>query len=265
MNATNCPYGEIPRYGCRRTPTAAGLDGDLEKPFWRGAEQTSVFAELNTGARAHLDTQAALQWDDENLYIGFWVSDPDVRTVDTDRSTMNWPENAVIVCLAFPGAIYELGVSPSGKTEPLALIWKDAYARGGHYDVPEFNLARLQPFVIGEDHKTEHARGVRWGFEAWELPGMRTSVHVDGALNDRHVVDRGWTAEIALPWSGMKLLDDKEILPPRSGTELRIELGRTEVAEGPGRSATALWTWARHGSDDLHIPECYPVVTLEGK
>ena len=178
---------------------------------------------------------------------------------------MNWPENAVIVCLAFPGAIYELGVSPSGKTEPLALIWKDAYARGGHYDVPEFNLARLQPFVIGEDHKTEHARGVRWGFEAWELPGMRTSVHVDGALNDRHVVDRGWTAEIALPWSGMKLLDDKEILPPRSGTELRIELGRTEVAEGPGRSATALWTWARHGSNDLHIPECYPVVTLEGK
>ena len=85
--------------------------------------------------------------------VGFWVSDPDVRTLDTERSMMNWQENAVIVCLAFPGAVYELGVSPSGKTEPLTLVWKDAYSRGGHYDVPEFNLARLQPFVLGEVSK----------------------------------------------------------------------------------------------------------------
>ena len=63
----------------------------------------------------------------------------------------------------------------------------------------------------------------------------------------------------------MKLLDDKEILPPRCGTELRVELGRAEVVEGPGSSATALWTWARHGSGDLHIPECYPVITLGGE
>ena len=91
------------------------------------------------------------------------------------------------------------------------------------------------------------------------------AVRVDGVLNDRHHVDQGWTAEIALPWSGMKLLDDKEVLPPRSGTELRVELGRTEVVEGPGSSATALWTWAHHGSSALHIPECYPVITLSGE
>ncbi len=265
MSATNCPYAEIPRYTCRLAPTPASLDGDLDKPFWQDVERTPVFADLDAGARAHLDTRAALQWDDDGLYIGFWVSDPDVRTLDTERSMMSWQENAVIVCLAFPGAVYELGVSPSGKTEPLTLVWKDAYPRGGHYDVPEFNLARLQPFVIDETQNKVHARGSRWGFEKWAFPGMQAAVSVDGALNDRHLVDRGWTAEIALPWSGMKLLDDKEILPPRRGTELRIELGRTEVVEGPGSSATALWTWARHGSGDLHIPECYPVITLGGE
>ncbi len=265
MSATNCPYAQIPRYTCRRAPTPASLDGDLDKPFWRHIEQTSLFADLDTGARAHLETRAALQWDDDALYFGFWASDPDVRTLDTERAIMNWQENAVILCLAFPGAVYELGVSPAGKADALALVWKDAYARGGHYDVPEFSLARLRPFVIDETQGKVHARGPRWGFEKWELPGMQAAVRVDGVLNDRHHVDQGWTAEIALPWSGMKLLDDKEVLPPRSGTELRVELGRTEVVEGPGSSATALWTWAHHGSSALHIPECYPVITLSGE
>ena len=35
MSATNCPYAQIPRYTCRRAPTPASLDGDLDKPFWR--------------------------------------------------------------------------------------------------------------------------------------------------------------------------------------------------------------------------------------
>ena len=265
MSATNCPYGEIPRYTCRRAPTAADLDGNLDKPFWKNVEQTSVFADLDTGARAHLDTRAALQWDDGGLYIGFWVSDRDVRTLDTGPFIMSRQENAVIVCLAFSGAIYELGVTPSGAIDSQALVWKDAYARGGHYDVPEFNLARLQPYVIDGFLKPEHARGARWGFEKWELPGLQAAVRVDGALNDRRHLDQGWTAEITLPWSAMKLLDDKNVLPQRIGTELRVELGRTEVVEGPGRTATALWTWARHGSGNLHVPECYPVVTLGGE
>jgi hypothetical protein len=262
VSATLCPYREIPRYTCRRASGPADVDGNLDKPFWRDVERTSLFADIHTGARAHLETRAALCWDDVGLYIGFWVSDPDVRTLDTERAMLSWQENAVLLCLAFPGAVYELGVNPAGRTAPLTLVWKDAYARGSHYDIPEFDLARLQPFVLGEDHKTDHARGPRWGFEQWTFPGLHSAVCVDGTLNDRQQVDRGWTAEIALPWSGMKLLDDKEILPPRDGTTLRLELGRTEVVEGPGRSTSALWTWARHGGGDLHVPECFPVITL---
>ena len=61
MSATSCPYVEIPRYTCRRAPTTASLDGDLDKPFWRDVEQTPVFADLDTGARAHLDTRGGAQ------------------------------------------------------------------------------------------------------------------------------------------------------------------------------------------------------------
>ena len=85
---------------------------------------------------------------------------------------------------------------------------------------------------------------------------------MDGVLNDRTVIDRGWSAEIALPWAGMALLDDKKVLPPRVGTELRIEAGRTEIMQGPGRDATATWTWGLHDFAEFQIPECYPIVTL---
>ena len=262
MTATHCPYAEIRRYSCRPAPAAVKVDGDLDKACWQGIAQTAVFADPKNGERAHLASRAAVQWDRDNLYIGFWMQDPDVRTVGSQPLHMGWEENAAVVCLAFSGAIYELRVDPSGRAQALAFVWKDAYRRGGHYDRPEFDLARLKPFVLGEDHKTEHPRGVRWAFQGWDFPGVRCAAQVDGLLNDRSSVDRGWTVEVALPWAGMGLLDDKDVLPPAPGAELRLELGRTEVIEGPFSSATALWTWGRHGSGDLHVPECYPAVRL---
>ncbi|NKB69584.1 MAG: hypothetical protein GKR89_21145 [Candidatus Latescibacteria bacterium] len=262
MTATHCPYAQIRRYDCRRAPGSVEVDGDLQKACWQGVAQTAVFADPDSGERAHLASRAGLQWDEDFLYIGFWVDDPDVRTIGSQRLHLGWEENAAVACLAFSGATYELRLDPSGRAEALALVWKDAYQRGGHYDRSEFDLARLKPFVWGEDHKTDHARGVRWVFEGWELPGLRCAVQVDGALNDRSRLDKGWTAEIALPWEGLALLDDKAVLPPRPKVNLRLQLGRTEVIQGPSSSAMALWTWGRHGSGDLHVPECYPLVRL---
>ena len=36
---------------------------------------------------------------------------------------------------------------------------------------------------------------------SWEIPGLRTAVAIDGTLNDASDRDRGWTVEIAFPWT----------------------------------------------------------------
>jgi hypothetical protein len=67
--------------------------------------------------------------------------------------------------------------------------------------------------------------------------------------------------KIALPWAGLAALADRSA-GPRAGDEWRVELGRIQVIQGSQSPITAVWTWANHGVEDLHIPECYPHVRL---
>jgi len=44
--------------------------------------------------------------------------------------------------------------------------------------------------------------------DGWEITGIKTAVHVNGTLNDPRDTDRGWTIEIAIPWSMAASLAD---------------------------------------------------------
>jgi hypothetical protein len=87
-------------------------------------------------------------------------------------------------------------------------------------------------------------------------------VRVDGTINDSSTVDRGWTAEMALPWSGLAGLFEDRSFPPREGEALRCDFSRFEalrvhgkpLPENPG------WSLNPHGVYDSHIPECFSVV-----
>src|SRR6185437_4001365 len=92
-----------------------------------------------------------------------------------------------------------------------------------------------------------HERGERWGFLDWDYPGLRSAVHVDGVVNSRTRTDRGWTAELALPWKGLVDLADGRALPPKDGDVWRIDCSRFECI---GRNGEFLnpgvgWTWNR--------------------
>ena len=60
-------------------------------------------------------------------------------------------------------------------------------------------------------------RGVRWAFLAWDFPGMKSAVHIDGVLNDKSQRGKGWTAMVVFPWAGMRHLAGGRSLPPRRG------------------------------------------------
>ena len=99
-------------------------------------------------------------------------------------------------------------------------IWKDAYARGGRYDVADFDLADQKPAVLGGDEGPHHWRGMRWAFFDWTLPGLGTAVQID----------RGWRVEMALPWAGLAHLADGP-LPPQDGDVWRIGLLRHQLVD----------------------------------
>ncbi len=262
-------------YTCYRTRQPLTIDGHLTEAAWQAAPQSPRFVDMVTGDPAHFDTRAAALWDDVNLYVGFWVEEPFVEAHLTERDSLIFMENDVEVFIDGGDCYYEFEINARNTVYEVFFIWQDAYKRGGKFDVPEFDLIDRRALSFGGNYdrsgwsfwKGTHPRGVRWAFTDWDFPGAQSAVHVDGQLNNRAVVDKGWTVELAFPWAGMKWLANGRSLPPKPGDEWRIFFGRFEKMEiaGARPEPQPAWCWTPHGTLDTHQPERFTPVQFSDK
>jgi hypothetical protein len=258
-----CNPEEIAHYTAYRAGEAVHIDGRLDEKCWQAAPRSPRFIDILTGKPTLYDTRAAILWDDQNLYVGFWVEEPKVRATFTKHGSHIYENNDVEVFIAGRDTYYEFEINALNTVYEAFFIWEDSYEKGGYALAPEFT--RTNPLVMpfnGVDF-TNHPRGLRLGSWAFEFPGLKTAVHVDGTLNDDSDTDRGWTVELAFPWQGMKWLAkaDGRALPPKNGDVWRIDLSRFNQykAPPPARDSGG-WFWSRHGVWDSHIPECFPYI-----
>jgi hypothetical protein len=260
----------IAHYTCHRTTHRLGLDGRLAGSAWAAAPRSPRFVDMVTGEPGYFDTRAAALWDDEHLHIGFWIEEPFPEARVTARDGIVFAENDVEVFIDGGDCYYELEINAANTVYEVFFIWQDAYTRGSRFDVPEFDLVERRALSFGgnDDRQTgsfwrgTHPRGPRWAFRDWDLPGLHTAVQVAGTLNDRHVVSKGWTAHLALPWSGLTWLADGRALPPRDGDVWRMFFGRFEKLMSGGLEVQPhpAWCWNAHGVLDTHLPERFTYV-----
>ena len=87
-------------------------------------------------------------------------------------------------------------------------------------------------------------------------------MRVDGRINDPTTTDRGWTVEMALPWTSLAGLFDGRTLPPAEGEMLRCDFSRFEALRVHGKPfpENPGWSLNPHGVYDSHIPESFSVV-----
>jgi hypothetical protein len=247
-------------YTCQRVSTPIRVDGNLDKAVWKEAVCLPSFADKTSGRRALFETRASMLWDDTALYVSFRMEDRDVWSTREAPVTRSWMENTVQVSIAGPGAHYELMVNALGETYEIFYIWKDAYQRGGRYDIPEFDLAVHRPLVLGGDAGLD-SRGMRWVFFHWNYPGLQTGVRVNGTLEDRRDIDTGWTVELALPWDGITRLMDGNV-PPRVGDRWEIGLSRNQIIDQRASFYQAVWLPYPVGDQDARHPTCIPEVVF---
>jgi hypothetical protein len=207
-------------------------------------------------------------WDDNHLYVGFWVEEPNVTATLTERDSPIYRHNDVEVFIAGRDAYYEFEINAFNTVYEAFFVWEEAYERGGFARVPEFARGnRLVRRFNGVGFR--HPRGPRVGSWAFDLPGLKTAVHVDGTLNQPGDRDQGWTVELAFPWSGMTWLvrADGRALPPKNGDTWRIDFSRfNQYKAPPPAKDSGGWAWSCHGVWDSHVPECFPYIhfsTLE--
>jgi hypothetical protein len=222
-------------YVCPRANRPPVLDGRLTDPVWDAAPWTDDFVDIEGDLRPKppLRTRVKMLWDDHFLYIGADLEEPHVWATLTEHDSVIFQDNDFEVFIDPDGDnhnYYELEINALNTTWDLRLV--TPYRDGG----PALNN--------------------------WEIPGMRTAVHVDGTLNDPRDRDRGWSVELALPWKALGEYARRPA-PPRSGDQWRINFSRVEwdvITEGaqtrkvPDRPEHN-WVWSPQGVIDMHRPE----------
>jgi len=248
------------QYTCYRTPSPVIVNGDLNKSVWQSARKSPCFVDMISGSPGFLDTRAAALWDDEALYVAFWVEEPFVEARLTRRDSTIFQENDVEVFRDGGDCYYEFEINALNTIYEVFFIWQDAYRK---FDQVEFDVHSRQAYTFGGNHDREastfwrgtHPRGLRWAFTDWDFPGIRTAVQVQGTLNDNTDIDKGWTVEIAFPWTGMVQLAGGRSIPPKSGDLWSIFFGRFgKLAIGNNVVNNAM-SWDCVGDNDNHLPE----------
>ncbi len=258
------PDDKVARYTAYRVDAPLHIDGLLDETAWQLAPRSPRFVDLVSGGDAIHDTRAAVLWDDDYLYVGYWVEEPVVAASLTERDSLVYTENDVELFIAGKDAYYELELNALGTVYEAFFVWDDAYEAGGYAADP-----LLRPDSEGARAWNgvgyAHPRGGRTGFFRWDLPGVKTAVHVDGVINDPAVRDRGWTVEVAVPWTGLSWVarGDGRSLPPQDGDVWRLDFSRFNTYhEAPPADDSGGWAWSAHGVWDSHVPEVFPYITF---
>ena len=108
--------------------------------------------------------------------------------------------------------------------------------------------------------------------DEWEIPGLKTAVHINGTLNDPSDKDKGWSVEIAFPWKALGVHAGCPA-PPRSGDQWRVNFSRvewlTEIVDGGYRKVKGKpednWVWSPQHAIDMHRPEYWGYVQFSDR
>lgn len=265
-----CTESDIAHITAHRATGPIRADGLLNESDWQKVEKSPRFVDMATGEPAIYGTHAAVLWDDQNLYIGFWIEEPYVQAKLTEKNSLIFNENDAEIFIDGGDTYYEFETNARGTTYQMFYIWRDAFKKGGRFDVPEFDVVKNNAMTFGGDYDRQaptfwrgtNPRGLRWAYFGWNFPGLESATHVDGTLNDNSDVDKGWTVELVFPWKGAKWLAGARSLPPKEGDVWKIFFGRFELLRVAGVEVQPHpgWSLNRHGVYDTHLPQCWTAV-----
>ena len=177
------------------------IDGKLDDEAWKTAVMTRPFVDVGTGnpnTSFPVNGSVKLAWDDTSMYLAFQVEDPDIigGFPKDAKDPHLWTKDTVEI-MADPDGdgdnndYYEIQVNPQN------LVFDTQY---DGYNVP----------------KTEPDGP--FGHQDWSAK-LKSAVVVDGTLDKPGDKDKGYTVEMAIPWSSFTKAKNH---PPKAGDEWRM-------------------------------------------
>ena len=222
-------------YVAGRIDTPPVIDGRLDDAIWAHAPRTELYMDIEgpAGATPTWDTSCAMVWDDTYFYIAAWMDEPHLWGTLTSRDSIIYRDND-----------WEVFIDPDGD----------------QIDYNEFEIN-----VLGTEFDLRLTRGYRCGGNydiEWDMTGLQAEVHLDGTVNDPTDIDRGWSVEMAIPWTCMQ--DASTVRCPPGDTDIWwVNFSRVqwplEVVNGaylkPEGATEHNWVWSPQFAIDMHRPE----------
>jgi len=237
------------RYVAGRALGPIAIDGRMTEAAWSRARWTSDFTDIEGSLRPRprFRTRVKMLWDDHYWYIAARLDEPDLWATIRERDAVIFRDND-----------FEIFADPSGtarryfeiETNQFATVWDlflpKPYSEGGH--------------AVNE----------------WNIDGLHIAVALDGTINHPGDRDRGWSVELAIPWTAFAD-SGHNVVPPRPGSEWRVNFSRVEWDADPvgGRYVKRVdsagkplpehnWVWSPQGVINMHVPARWGFVRFDG-
>jgi hypothetical protein len=222
-------------YVCYRARRVIQVDGKPDDPAWQDAPWTNAFVDIegDVKPKPRFRTRVKMLWDEVFFYVAADLEEPHVWATLTKHDSVIFHDND-----------FEVFIDPNGDNHEYYEFEINALNTG-------WDLFLTRPYRDG-------GRAVN----SWEIPGLKTAVHIDGTLNDPRDTDRGWSVELAFPWAVLKEAAYQPA-PPKDGDHWRVNFSRVqwrhEITDGKYCKVAGKkednWVWSPQGAIDMHRPE----------
>ena len=225
------------------------VDGKLDEPAWRATPWSEPFVDIEGVRAPTLATRVKMLWDDEFFHFGADLEEPHIWATLRQRDAVIFQDND-----------FEVFIDPDGDTH-------DYYELEVNALNTVWDLLLIKPYRDGGP-----------AIHAWDIAGLRTAVDLRGTINAPDDRDRGWSVEIAIPWSILREAAGRQV-PPRPGDQWRVNFSRVQwqldVAGGsyskrlnPGTGKPFPednWVWSPQGAINMHMPERWGIVQFSDR
>ncbi|MEO6290150.1 MAG: carbohydrate-binding family 9-like protein [Ginsengibacter sp.] len=215
------------------------LDGKIDDAVWKNLEWTEYFVDIEGDKKPAppLNTRVKMSWNNTGLFIAAEMQDPHVWANLKNYDDIVYNDND-----------FEIFIDPDNDTHRYYEIEVNALST-------VFDLFMAKPYRNGSG-----------AMIAYDLPGLKSAVNVQGTLNQPNDKDNGWTVEIFVPFAAVTIGMSPKV--PSDGDFWRINFSRveyhTEIKDGKyskkknssGRNRPEEnWVWSPQGVINMHFPE----------
>jgi len=238
----------IPKnYSAYKTSKEIVIDGDESDKAWEKASWTTPFVDIEGVETPKYKTKVKMLWDDNYYYILAKMEEPHVWANLRQRDTIIFYNND-----------FEVFIDPDNDTH-------------NYYELEINALNTAWDLFINKPYREKNTV-----LNDWNIEGLKSAVKVNGTLNNSSDTDKGWTLEIAIPWSVYKTSYFDNIVP--KDKFWRVNFSRVnwqhDIVDGKyerkkdkeGKFLPEYnWVWSPMGVINMHEPEKWAYVYFSSK